>query len=66
MSERCEITGLSPEDVNLFANLHSHIVGKLELSTPSKESLASYDKPLGNTVNNHKFNTGDLDRKSVV
>ena len=66
MSERCEITGLSPEDVNLFANLHSHIVGKLELSTPSKESLASYDKPLGNTVNNHKFNTGDLKRRDSL
>ncbi len=66
MSDNCEITGLSPEDVNLFANLHSQIVGKLELSTPSKESLMDYDKPLGHTISNHKFNTGDIKRKDSL
>jgi DNA polymerase sigma len=66
MSGNCEITGLSPEDVNLFSNLHSHIIGTLEMATPTKEEFAAYDKPLGYTVSNHKFNTGDIKRKDSL
>ena len=66
MSDRCEITGLSQEDVNFFSYLHPHIIGELELNAPSKDTLTSFDKPLGRTVSNNRFGTGDLKRKESL
>ena len=63
MSERCDITGLSPEDSNLFQHLHSHLTNNLELKTPKQDSIASYVKPLENTISRNKINKGDERRK---
>ena len=63
MSERCDITGLSPEDSNLFQYLHSHLTNNLELKTPKQDSIASYIKPLENTISRNKINKGDERRK---
>ena len=66
MSKPCDITGLSAEDINLFGYLHSQIIGEIELSEPSKDSLTGFEKPLQRTVSNHRFNTGDLKRKESL
>tara|TARA_B100000767_G_scaffold274841_1_gene309214 strand:+ start:2135 stop:4225 length:2091 start_codon:yes stop_codon:yes gene_type:complete len=66
MSERCEVTGLSEEDMNFFNYLHQYITGKLELSTSSNQSLTSFDKPLERTVSNHHLGTGDMKRKDSL
>ena len=60
MSKRCDITGLSAEDINLFGYLHSQLIGELELKEVSNETLTGFEKPLQRTVSNHRFSTGDL------
>lgn len=66
MTGECEITGLNPEDVNNWSDLHRYITGTLELSTPSEESLSSFNKPLNNTVSNHKVHPGDAKRRESL
>ncbi len=66
MSDRCEVTGLSQEDINFFNYLHQSITGKLELSTPSSEVLTGFDKPLERTVSNHHLGAGDIKRKDSL
>ncbi|RJU86889.1 MAG: hypothetical protein DWC02_03830 [Candidatus Poseidoniales archaeon] len=63
MSKRCDITGLSEEDANLFNNLHAYLTNKLELKTPEQDSIASYVKPLENTISRNRINKGDEKRK---
>lgn len=63
MSDRCDITGLSPEDAKLFEFLHSHLTGNLEIISPSKEVISGFVKPLERTVSNHKIHKGDEKRK---
>ena len=63
MSDRCDITGLSPEDSNLFQHLHSHLTNNLELKTPKQDSIASYVKPLESTISKNRINKGDERRK---
>ena len=66
MSDNCDITGLSPEDVNLFGYIHSQLIGTLELSEPSSDTLTGFEKPLQRTVSNHRFSTGDIKRKESL
>ena len=63
MTERCEITGLSKEDSNLYQYLHSQLIGELKLVSPSDETLNGFSKPLANTVSNHAVHKGDKKRK---
>ena len=66
MSKRCDVTGLSAEDINLFGFLHSQLIGELELNEVSNEILTGFEKPLQRTVSNHRFSTGDLKRKESL
>ncbi len=66
MSKRCDITGLSAEDINLFGYLHSQLIGELELNEVSNETLTGFEKPLQRTVSNHRLSTGDLKRKESL
>ncbi len=66
MSERCEITGLLPEDVSRFQFLHSQLTGGLEIATPSPEELTGYIKPLDNTVSNNKVHNSDTKRRDSL
>ena len=63
MSERCEITGLSPENVSRFQYLHSFVTGGLEIPTPSSEALAGFAKPLENTISNNRIHNNEVKRR---
>ena len=66
MSDRCEVTGLSPENVNKFQYLHSHLKNSLEISEPSSDALEGFSKPLQYTVSNHRIHNSDIKRRESL
>ena len=66
MSDSCEVTGLSPENVNKFQYLHSHLKNSLEISEPSSDALVGFSKPLQYTVSNHRIHNSDMRAYSLL
>ena len=63
MSDNCEVTGLSQENVSRFQYLHSHLTGTLEIAEPSSDVLAGFAKPLQNTISSHSIHNSEVKRK---
>ena len=42
MSDNCEVTGMSQENVSKFQYLHSHLTGTLEIEQPSSDVLTGF------------------------
>ncbi|MAX45321.1 MAG: hypothetical protein CMB24_00815 [Euryarchaeota archaeon] len=66
MSDRCEVTGLSQENMRVFQYLHSHITGTLEIPEPSLEALSGFNKPLQNTISSHAIHNSEVKRKESL
>ena len=63
MSDNCEVTGLSQENVSRFQYLHSHLTGTLDIAEPSSDVLAGFAKPLQNTISSHSIHNSEVKRK---
>ena len=63
MSEVCEITGLSKENIEKFSYLHKHLTEGSEIPIPDEKSLAGFIKPLENTVSSNKIHNSEQKRK---
>ena len=57
MSEACEITGLSPENVDKFRYLHDYITKGTEIPIPDNDVLKGFIRPLESVVNSNKYTT---------
>ena len=66
MSDRCDVTGLSKENMSKLQYLHSHLTGSLEISEPSAEALSGFNKPLQNTISNHAIHNSEVKRKESL
>ena len=66
MSDRCDVTGLSKENMSKLQYLHSHLTGSLEISEPSPEALSGFNKPLQNTISNHAIHNSEVKRKESL
>ncbi len=66
MSDNCEVTGLSQENVSRFQYLHSHLTGALEIAEPSSDVLAGFAKPLQNTISSHSIHNSEVKRKESL
>ena len=66
MSDRCEVTGLTQEDVIRFEYLHSRLTGTLEIAEPAPEALAGFDKPLQNTISSHSIHSSEVRRRESL
>ena len=66
MSDNCEVTGLSQENVSRFQYLHSHLTGTLEIAEPSSDVLAGFAKPLQNTISSHSIHNSETKRKESL
>ena len=66
MSDSCEITGLSPENVKKFSYLHAHITNNKEITSPSEDILEGFSKPLENTVSFNKIHNSETKRRESL
>ena len=66
MSDNCEVTGMSQENVSKFQYLHSHLTGTLEIEQPSSDVLTRFAKPLQNTIASHSIHNSELRRKESL
>ena len=66
MSDRCDVTGLSKENMSKLQYLHSHLTGSLEIAEPSAEALSGFNKPLQNTISSHAIHNSEVKRKESL
>ena len=65
MSQPCEITGFSKENIEKFSYLHQHITANKEIPNPDDKSLKGFLKPLENTVSSNKIHSSEEKRRGV-
>ena len=66
MSQPCEITGLSEENVAKLSYLHKYITTDIEIPTPDEKSLNGFIKPLENIVASNKIHSSEKKRKESL
>ena len=66
MSETCEITGLSPENIEKFSYLHDSITKNTEISAPENDVLKGFIRPLESIVNSNKTHNSDVKRRQSL
>ena len=66
MSQPCEITGLSEENVAKLSYLHKYITTDTEIPTPDEKSLNGFIKPLENIVASNRIHNSEQKRKESL
>jgi len=66
MTDFCEITGLSSENLEKFNYLHHYITNSKEIATPDNDILKGFIKPLENTVSANKIHSSDTKRRESL
>ena len=66
MSQPCEITGLSEDNVEKFSFIHQHITTNKEIPMPDNDSLKGFIKPLENTVSSNKIHSSEEKRRESL
>ena len=66
MSEVCEITGLSKDNVTKLSYLHKHLTEGNEIPIPDENSLNGFIKPLENTVSSNRIHNSEQKRKESL
>lgn len=66
MSEACEITGLSPENIEKFRYLHDYITKGTEIPIPDNDILKGFIRPLESVVNSNKIHNSDVKRRQSL
>ena len=66
MTDFCEITGLSSENLEKFNYLHHYITNSKEIATPDNDVLKGFIKPLENTVSANKIHNSDTKRRESL
>ena len=66
MSQPCEITGLSEENVAKLSYLHKYITTDTEIPTPDEKSLNGFIKPLENIVASNRIHSSEKKRKESL
>ena len=66
MSQPCEITGLSEENVAKLSYLHKYITTDIEIPTPDEKSLNGFIKPLENIVASNRIHSSEKKRKESL
>ncbi|GIR67070.1 MAG: hypothetical protein CM15mP71_2960 [Candidatus Poseidoniales archaeon] len=63
MSEVCQITGLTEDNVAKLSYLHKHLTEGSEIPIPDEKSLNGFIKPLENTVSSNRIHNSEQKRK---
>ena len=66
MTDFCEITGLSSENLEKFNYLHHYITKSKDIPTPDNDVLKGFIKPLENTVSANKIHNNDTKRRESL
>ena len=66
MSEACEITGLSAENIENFSYLHDSITKNIEITAPGSDVLKGFIRPLESIVKSNKIHNSDVNADRFV
>ena len=66
MTEFCDVTGLSNEDVSKFNYLHDFIVNKADIAIPTDNIISSFTKPLEITISKNKIHNNEIKRRESL